>query len=75
MSEDQNSEPKKLSQQLDELAELVKALENPDIEIEEAMALYESGMKLAQAAQQALAEAEQRIEIITANSNPPNSDP
>jgi exodeoxyribonuclease VII small subunit len=75
MSEDQNSEPKKLSQQLDELAELVKALENPDIEIEEAMALYESGMKLAQAAQQALAEAEQRIEIITANSKPSNSDP
>jgi exodeoxyribonuclease VII small subunit len=74
MSEDQNSEPKKLSQQLDELAELVKALENPDIEIEEAMALYESGMKLAQAAQQALAEAEQRIEIITANSKPSNSD-
>ncbi|MGB0221749.1 MAG: exodeoxyribonuclease VII small subunit [Luminiphilus sp.] len=75
MSEDQNSEPKKLSQQLDELAELVKALENPDIEIEEAMALYESGMKLAQAAQQALAEAEQRIEIITANSKPSNSEP
>jgi len=75
MSEDQNSEPKKLSQQLDELAELVKALENPDIEIEEAMALYESGMKLAQAAQQALAEAEQRIEIITANSKPSNADP
>lgn len=74
MSEDQNSEPKKLSQQLDELAELVKALENPDIEIEEAMALYESGMKLARAAQQALAEAEQRIEIITANSKPSNSD-
>ena len=74
MSEDQNSEPKKLSQQLDELAELVKALENPDIEIEEAMALYESGMKLAQAAQQALAEAEQRIEIITANSKPSSSD-
>ena len=74
MSEDQNSEPKKLSQQLDELAELVKALENPDIEIEEAMALYESGMKLAQAAQQALAEAEQRIEIITANSKPSTSD-
>ena len=74
MSEDQNSEPKKLSQQLDELAELVKALENPDIEIEEAMALYESGMKLAQAAQQALAEAEQRIEIITANSKPSNPD-
>ena len=75
MSEDQNSEPKKLSQQLDELAELVKALENPEIEIEEAMALYESGMKLAQAAQQALAEAEQRIEIITANSKPSNADP
>ena len=74
MSEKQNSEPKKLSQQLDELATLVKALENPDIEIEEAMALYESGMKLAQAAQQALAEAEQRIEIITANSKPSNSD-
>jgi len=74
MSEDQNSEPKKLNQQIDELAELVKALENPDIEIEEAMALYESGMKLAQAAQQALAEAEQRIEIITANSKPSNSD-
>ena len=74
MSEDQNSEPKKLSQQLDELAELVKALENPDIEIEEAMALYESGMKLAQTAQQALAEAEQRIGIITANSKPSNSD-
>ncbi|MAV72786.1 MAG: exodeoxyribonuclease VII small subunit [Cellvibrionales bacterium TMED21] len=74
MSDDQNTEPKKLSQQLDELAALVKALENPDIEIEEAMALYESGMKLAQAAQQALAEAEQRIEVITASSKPSNSD-
>lgn len=74
MSDEQGSEPKKLSQQLDELAELVKALENPDIEIEEAMALYESGMKLAQAAQQALAEAEQRIEVITASSNTQNPD-
>lgn len=74
MSGEQGSEPKKLSQQLDELAELVKALENPDIEIEEAMALYESGMKLAQAAQQALAEAEQRIEVITASSNTQNPD-
>ena len=45
---------KKLSEQINELSALVNRLEDPSIELEDALAVYESGMKIAQAAQTAL---------------------
>lgn len=58
---------KKLSEQINELSALVKRLEDPSIELEDALAFYESGMKIAQAAQTALEQAEQRIETVSGN--------
>ena len=58
---------KKLSEQINELSALVKRLEDPSIELEDALAVYESGMKIAQAAQTALEQAEQRIEKVSGN--------
>ena len=58
---------KKLSEQINELSALVKRLEDPSIELEDALAVYESGMKIAQAAQTALEQAEQRIETVSGN--------
>ena len=57
-------ETKKLSEQIDELTAIVKKLEDPTIELEDALAVYEAGMKIAKAAQAALEDAEQRIETV-----------
>jgi len=60
------SEKKKLSEQIDELTAIVRKLEDPNIELEDALAVYEAGMKIAKAAQAALEDAEQRIETVSA---------
>ena len=60
------TEKKKLSEQIDELTAIVRKLEDPSIELEDALAVYEAGMKIAKAAQAALEEAEQRIETVSA---------
>lgn len=57
---------KKLSEQIDELTAIVRKLEDPSIELEDALAVYEAGMKIAKAAQAALEDAEQRIETVSA---------
>ena len=61
-----SSETKKLSEQVNELTAIVKKLEDPTIELEDALAVYEAGMRIAKAAQAALADAEQRIETVSA---------
>ena len=60
------TEKKKLSEQIDELTAIVRKLEDPSIELEDALAVYEAGMKIAKAAQAALEDAEQRIETVSA---------
>jgi len=60
------AEKKKLSEQIDELTAIVRKLEDPSIELEDALAVYEAGMKIAKAAQAALVDAEQRIETVSA---------
>jgi exodeoxyribonuclease VII small subunit len=60
------TENKKLSEQIDELTAIVRKLEDPSIELEDALAVYEAGMKIAKAAQAALEDAEQRIETVSA---------
>ena len=48
-----------------ELGELVEQLENPEIELETALKLYEEGVKLSSTIQQTLEDAEQRIVQVT----------
>lgn len=64
--DESTSEQKKLSEQIDELTAIVRKLEDPSIELEDALAVYEAGMKIAKAAQAALEDAEQRIETVSA---------
>jgi exodeoxyribonuclease VII small subunit len=46
------------------LEEVVKRLEIPDLSLDDAMKLFEEGMKLSQECQKQLAEAEGRVEIL-----------
>lgn len=62
---------KKLSEQIEELTAIVRKLEDPTIELEDALAVYEAGMKIAKAAQTALEDAEQRIETVSATHKSP----
>lgn len=62
---------KKLSEQIEELTAIVRKLEDPTIELEDALAVYEAGMKIARAAQTALEDAEQRIETVSATHKSP----
>lgn len=59
------SSPRTLSQQMTELGELVEQLENPEIELETALKLYEEGVKLSSTIQKTLEDAEQRIVQVT----------
>lgn len=59
------SSPPTLSQQMTELGELVDQLENPEIELETALKLYEEGVKLSSTIQKTLEDAEQRIVQVT----------
>ena len=59
------SSPPTLSQQMTELGGLVEQLENPEIELEIALKLYEEGVKLSSTIQKTLEDAEQRIVQVT----------
>ena len=48
-----------------ELGELVEQLENPEIELETALKLYEEGVKLSSTIQKTLEDEEQRIVQVT----------
>jgi exodeoxyribonuclease VII small subunit len=59
-----SNDSKSLQEQMDELTALVEQLEDPELPLEQALALYESGMALAKSAQSALDSAEQRVRLI-----------
>ena len=50
------------------LEEIVELMESPEMALEDLIARYEEGMKLAKICQERLAAAEKRIEIITRDS-------
>ncbi|EED34875.1 exodeoxyribonuclease VII, small subunit [Luminiphilus syltensis NOR5-1B] len=54
-----------LQEQMDQLSTLVEKLEDPSLPLEDALALYEQGVKMANEAQTALEAAEQRIAVIS----------
>ena len=50
-----------ITEQMTELSELVEQLEDPEIELEAALVLYEKGVKLRDSMQKILESAEQRV--------------
>ena len=50
-----------ITEQMTELSELVEQLEDPEVELEAALVLYEKGVKLAGSIQKILESAEQRV--------------
>ncbi len=55
--------------QLAELEALVERLEQGDIPLADAVAAYEAGLKTAQACEKLLADAQQRLQQLSANDN------
>ena len=56
-----------ITQQMTELSELVEQLEDPEIELEVALVLYEKGVKLSGNIQKILESAEQRVAQVAAD--------
>ena len=56
-----------ITEQMTELSELVEQLEDPEIELEAALVLYEKGVKLAGSIQKILESAEQRVAPVAAD--------
>jgi len=63
-----------IGQQMTELSELVEQLEDPEIELEAALVLYEKGVKLSGSIQKTLESAEQRVAQVTADGALPEED-
>ena len=56
-----------ITEQMTELSELVEQLEDPEIELEAALVLYEKGVKLVGNIQKILESAEQRVAQVAAD--------
>ena len=56
-----------ITQQMTELSELVEQLEDPEIELEAALVLYEKGVTLSGSIQKTLESAEQRVAQVAAD--------
>ena len=57
----QKKDSPSITEQMTELSELVEQLEDPEIELEAALVLYEKGVKLSGSIQKILESAEQRV--------------
>ena len=57
-----------------ELSELVEQLEDPEIELEAALVLYEKGVKLSGSIQKTLESAEQRVAEVAGGGALPGED-
>ena len=63
-----------ITQQMNELSELVEQLEDPEIELEAALVLYEKGVQLSGSIQKTLESAEQRVAQVAADGALPEED-
>jgi len=54
----------KLEERLRQLEEIVRKLESPDLPLEEALALYEEGVRLVRACERSLREMRERVEVL-----------
>ena len=69
----ETADTRSFEEQLDELDAIVASLEEGKLPLDEALTLYERGMRLAQACQQRLDEAEIRVSRLRAAENPAES--
>ena len=60
---------------LAELETLVERMENDELSLEQALKSFEQGIALTRTCQQALSEAEQKVEILTANDPQADTEP
>ena len=56
-----------ITEQMTALSDLVEQLEDPEIELEAALVLYEKGVKLSSSIQKSLESAEQRVAQVAAD--------
>jgi exodeoxyribonuclease VII small subunit len=68
MSEKDNQEPVSFEEALKELEGIVKKLESGEAKLEEALGLFERGVKLSRFCSQKLEEAEKKIEMLVKDS-------
>ena len=68
MSEAAGQEPVSFEQALKELEGIVKQLETGEAKLEEALALFERGVKLSRFCSQKLEEAEKKIDLLVRDS-------
>lgn len=59
------SRPKKFETKLAELESIATTMEKGDLSLEDALKQFEKGVKLAKDCQSTLAEAEQRVQVLT----------
>jgi len=59
---------------IEQLEELVEALEEGDLSLEESLKAFENGIKLTRECQVALEKAEQRIQILTQENELPEAE-
>ncbi|OOZ36813.1 exodeoxyribonuclease VII small subunit [Solemya velesiana gill symbiont] len=59
--------PPSFEEALAELESLVDSLEQGDLSLEDSLKSFERGMELTRTCQQALKEAEQKVQILTSN--------
>ena len=60
---------KSFEQTMQELEEIVETLENGQVELDQALALFEKGIKLSRASQKFLDQAEQKVARLTQEEN------
>ncbi len=63
----QKKDSPSITEQMTALSELVEQLEDPEIELEAALVLYEKGVKLSGSIQKTLESAEQRVAQVAAD--------
>ena len=63
----QKKDSPSITEQMTALSELVEQLEDPEIELEAALVLYEKGVKLSGSIQKILESAEQRVAQVAAD--------
>lgn len=68
MSDKDNQEPVSFEEALKELEGIVKKLESGEAKLEEALGLFERGVKLSRYCSQKLEEAEKKIEMLVKDS-------
>lgn len=71
MAKSSAPKPPPFEKQLEDLEALVQRLEAPDVPLDQALDLFEKGMKLSEDCRRRLAEAESRVEILLQQGGPP----